>query len=46
MPTSATSCLGIVDWGIGGIGLVRTLDHEPRWRHKDTQLVSGARRTW
>lgn len=23
---SSNSCLGIVDWGIGGIGLVRTLD--------------------
>lgn len=26
MSTSATSCLGIVDWGIGGVGLVRALD--------------------
>jgi glutamate racemase len=26
MPMSASSCLGIVDWGIGGVGLVRTLD--------------------
>jgi glutamate racemase len=26
MPTSATACLGVVDWGIGGIGLVRALD--------------------
>lgn len=26
MPMSANSCLGIVDWGIGGVGLVRALD--------------------
>jgi glutamate racemase len=26
MSSSADSCLGIVDWGIGGIGLVRALD--------------------
>jgi glutamate racemase len=26
MPMSADSCLGIVDWGIGGVGLVRALD--------------------
>jgi glutamate racemase len=24
--TSAEPCLGIVDWGIGGVGLVRALD--------------------
>jgi glutamate racemase len=25
MPVSANSCLGIVEWGIGGVGLVRAL---------------------
>ena len=26
MPMNANPCLGIVDWGIGGVGLVRALD--------------------
>jgi hydrogenase small subunit len=25
---------------------VRTLDHEPKWRHKGTKLTTGYQRAW
>jgi hydrogenase small subunit len=44
--SSATSGLyGTVIRGLRGI-TARTVDKEPRWRHKGTQLTTGARRTW
>ncbi len=44
--SSATSGLyGTVIRGLRGI-TTRTVDKEPRWRHKGTELTTGARRTW
>jgi len=45
LSSTASGLYGTVIRSLRGI-TGRTLDHEPRWRHKDTQLVSGARRTW
>jgi hydrogenase small subunit len=43
--TTASGLYGSVIRNLRGI-TARTVDKEPRWRHKGDQLTTGARRTW
>jgi hydrogenase small subunit len=43
--TTAVGLYGSVIRNLRGI-TNRTLDKEPRWRHKGNELTTGARRTW
>jgi hydrogenase small subunit len=45
LSSAAVGMYGSVIRSLRGI-TNRTLDKEPRWRHKGTQLTTGARRTW
>jgi hydrogenase small subunit len=45
LSSTASGLYGSVIRNLRGI-TNRTLDKEPRWRHKGDQLTTGARRTW
>jgi hydrogenase small subunit len=43
--TAASGLYGSLIRNLRGV-TNRTLDKEPRWRHKGDKLTTGARRTW
>jgi hydrogenase small subunit len=43
--STAVGLYGTVIRNLRGV-TERTVNKEPRWRHKGTQLTTGARRTW